>query len=660
VREEKTTHPTDEQLADFVAGKLGHADQMLVESHVAECVNCCEFLRSLPDDTLLHRMRLADTSFLPDETHTGLAPATDRPGEPSSKLPPELANHPRYRIVRKLGEGGMGVVYEAEHRMMQRPVALKVISRRLVNNQEAIERFHLEVKAAAMLSHRNIVTAYDAERAGDLHFLVMEFVAGTSLSQLVRQHGRLSVLHACNFTMQAALGLQHASEHGMVHRDIKPQNLMRTPKGTIKILDFGLARLASEVDSARLTRAGSALGTADYMAPEQVEDSRHVDIRADIYSLGCTLYYLLAGHVPHPDGSVVDKILAHLQQAPRSLAEVRADVPQEVVRIVERMMAKDPAERFQTPAAVVEALRPFSRPTPAGGEPTQIETTSPPPPPPQDMQRDLSDAKAPIQQQTDPFDIPFEDLPLATLPSSAPPARRPPANRVIKQWVRVGLPIGVLALLILAGWLLGPVLRDALLGTGSVPEGESGDGVWFDLMPSLDVAGNSIAGQWRRRGSELSVDSTTSARLVLPYVVPEQYDFEVSFTRESGGDSVALFFVAGSGQATYEIDAWGEHLAGIQNIRGQTMQNNSVAAGHREIHNGTRYTALVRVRRDRVTVYLDDDLIATYEGDGSDLSVIDLWRLPSTSALGVGAYESATTFHRIRVRPVGTSQLLPQ
>ena len=155
--------------------------------------------------------------------------------------------------------------------------------------------------------------------------------------------------------MQAVLGLQHASEHGMVQRDIKPQNLMRTPKGTIKILDFGLARLASEIDSARLTRAGSALGTADYMAPEQVEDSRHVDIRADIYSLGCTLYYLLAGQVPHPDGSMLDKILAHLQQAPRSLADLRDDVSPEVVHIVERMMAKDPAERFQTPAEVVDA-----------------------------------------------------------------------------------------------------------------------------------------------------------------------------------------------------------------------------------------------------------------------------------------------------------------
>lgn len=251
MQEENTTHPSNEQLADFLAGKLGRVDQALVEAHVEDCAECCELLRSLPDETLLQRMRRDDTAFFPDDTQDGLASATDNLQASSSKLPPELAEHPRYRIVRQLGAGGMGVVYEAEHRMMQRPVLLKVINQRLINNQEAIDRFHLEVKAAAMLNHRNIVTAHDAEQAGDWHFLVMEFVAGTSLAQLVQQHGRLSVLHACNFVMQAAMGLQHASEHGMVHRDIKPQNLMHSLKEPSRSWTLGLhawQRISKQAD----------------------------------------------------------------------------------------------------------------------------------------------------------------------------------------------------------------------------------------------------------------------------------------------------------------------------------------------------------------------------------------------------------------------------
>jgi serine/threonine protein kinase len=280
------------------------------------------------------------------------------------ECPRELANHLRYRIIKKLGAGGMGVVYQAEHRLMERPVALKVINRKLVSNNKAIERFRLEVKAAAKLSHRNIVTAHDAEQEGDLHFLVMEFVDGESLAETVKRRGLLPLIHVCNYIVQVAQGLQHAFEQGMVHRDIKPQNLMRTPKGTIKILDFGLARFASESDaseSARLTKVGVTLGTTDYVAPEQVQDARNVDIRADIYSLGCTFYYLLAGRVPFPEGSPVDKLTAHLKQPPRSLVEIREDLPVEVVRIVERMMAKDPAKRFQTPAEVIDVLTPLAR-----------------------------------------------------------------------------------------------------------------------------------------------------------------------------------------------------------------------------------------------------------------------------------------------------------
>ena len=155
----------------------------------------------------------------------------------------------------------------------------------------------------------------------------------------------------------------------------------------------------------------------------------------------------------------------------------------------------------------------------------------------------------------------------------------------------------------------------------------------------------------RRSDGELHVAAAIGARLVLPYDAPDEYDLDVSFTRTSGEHSIALFFLAGSGQATFEVDAWGEHMAGIQNVGGLTMQAPSVPADRRALDNGRRYTARVQVRRGRVSAYLDRELVAEYEGDGSDLSVLDLWQLPRTNVLGIGAYESDTTFHSIRVRP---------
>ena len=256
----------------------------------------------------------------------------------------------------------MGAVYRAEHRLMDRPVALKVIRGDLLGNEAMVERFRREVKSAARLaSHPNIVAAYDAEQAGETHMLVMEFVEGTDLARLVERRGPLPVGEACEYARQAALGLQHAFEDGMVHRDIKPQNLMRTTRGQVKILDFGLARFASEVASqAGLTAEGMVLGSADYIAPEQIDDPHAADIRADIYSLGCTLYFLLAGRPPFPDGSLIQKLMAHSEKTPRPLAEIRADVPPELAQVVERMMAKDPARRFQTPDEVARALAPFA------------------------------------------------------------------------------------------------------------------------------------------------------------------------------------------------------------------------------------------------------------------------------------------------------------
>jgi serine/threonine protein kinase/Leucine-rich repeat (LRR) protein len=336
------SHPDVDQLLAFSLGRLeDEVAEASISAHLDTCADCRQTLEGLPGDALESVVRSSGAAI----TSYALAPKS---------LP--FTDHSRYEIRELLGAGGMGAVYRARHKLMDREVALKVVKAQLVERPGRVERFHREVQAAARLIHPNIVTAFDAEQVGDTHFLVMEFVPGHSLAQVIQERGQLPVALACEYVRQAALGLQHAYEQGMVHRDIKPGNLMVTSAGQIKILDFGLARLASELPGGVTTQEGYVLGTPDYIAPEQAEDSRQADIRADIYSLGCTLYHLLAGRPPFPTGTFLQKIKAHQTQAPRPLTELRPDVPAGLGAVVERMMAKDPVQRYQTPAQVAQAL----------------------------------------------------------------------------------------------------------------------------------------------------------------------------------------------------------------------------------------------------------------------------------------------------------------
>ena len=266
-----------------------------------------------------------------------------------------------YVLLERLGEGGMGEVFKARHQKLGRVVALKLIRKDRLDNPAAVRRFHREVQAAAQLEHPNIVRAYDAGEAGGAHFFVMEYVEGTDLARLVKRHGPPSIERACDYARQAALGLQHAYERGLVHRDVKPANLLLTAKGdVVKVLDMGLARLDRPDHDAgastTLTQEGAVMGTPDYIAPEQARDSHTVDIRADLYSLGCTLYFLLTGRVPFPGGSLTEKLLRHTLDEPRPVQEVRPDTPPGVAAVVRQLMAKRPEDRYQTPAEAAAAL----------------------------------------------------------------------------------------------------------------------------------------------------------------------------------------------------------------------------------------------------------------------------------------------------------------
>lgn len=302
-----------------------------------------------------------------------------------------------YHVLDRLGQGGLSSVYKARHNDHQTLVAIKMIKAEVFASPEGRQQFLQEVEAMARLDHPNIVQFCDADQWRDSYYFGMEYVEGTDLGKVVRLSGALPVHEACIYIRQAALGLQHAYERNLIHRDIKPVNLFLTHasaapasaalfaasgertagnspktmlmKPLIKILDWGLASLRNPngfADEQALENGKSIVGTADYLAPEQACNANTVDIRGDIYSLGCTLYYLLTAQAPFPDGTLMQKLMAHQTAEPRPIEEFRADVPPALTAIIKRMTAKKPVDRFQTPASAALALAPFVRRMPLG------------------------------------------------------------------------------------------------------------------------------------------------------------------------------------------------------------------------------------------------------------------------------------------------------
>ncbi len=263
----------------------------------------------------------------------------------------------KYKLLRHIGSGGMSAVYLAEHTMLKRQRAIKVLPKKRVNDSSYLARFHLEAQATASLDHPNIVRAYDVDNDGDQHYLVMENIEGKDLQTIVKQEGALPLELACNYVAQAAEGFTYAHENNLIHRDVKPANLLVDEKGVVKILDLGLA-LYSDEGNASLTvvHNENVLGTADYLSPEQAVNSHKVDSRTDIYSLGCTLYYLLTGHPPFPEGTLAQRIAKHQTQMPEDIRKDRPDCPRDLVDICVKMMQKKPDRRYQSMGEVADAL----------------------------------------------------------------------------------------------------------------------------------------------------------------------------------------------------------------------------------------------------------------------------------------------------------------
>ena len=263
----------------------------------------------------------------------------------------------RYKLLRHIGSGGMSSVYLAEHTLMHRLRAVKVLPKGRVNDSSYLARFIREAQATAALNHPNIVRAYDVDNDGDTYYLVMEFIEGRDLQNVVKQDGPMPLEMACNYVAQAAEGLSYAHSNNLIHRDVKPANLLVDSKGVVKILDLGLA-LFSDDEKASLTVAHNenVLGTADYLSPEQAVNSHKIDMRADIYSLGCTLYYFLTGHPPFSDGTLAQRIAKHQTAMPDDIRKSRPDCPRDLVDICEKMMQKRPERRYANMRQVADAL----------------------------------------------------------------------------------------------------------------------------------------------------------------------------------------------------------------------------------------------------------------------------------------------------------------
>lgn len=362
-------------------------------------------------------------------------PPADAPAAtlPPASVPGDLAALAQYQIVREIGRGGMGVVYLARNTPLDRLEVLKVMNTAGFDRPGAVERFQREMRTAARLSHPNVVTAYAAHQVGHYLVFAMEYVDGEDLAKVVKatKNKGLPVDAACYYAYQAARGLRHAHEKGMVHRDIKPSNLMRQKLGkkhVIKVLDFGLAKASIEGEAGSdLTGLGKMLGTPDFVAPEQTRDATNADIRADLYSLGCTLYYLLAGRPPFIGRGMYEVLEAHQFHTPQPLTLVRPEVTPELAAVVARMMAKRPDDRYPTPGDVMTALAPFLRPGGAvsvSPTPSDPNTDLRPPSDPGAGPKGVAETVPP--QTTNPVPAVVRTGPAAALPVAAI-VPRPPA-----------------------------------------------------------------------------------------------------------------------------------------------------------------------------------------------------------------------------------------
>ncbi|MDX1944914.1 MAG: serine/threonine-protein kinase [Pirellulaceae bacterium] len=594
----------------------------------------------------------------------------------------------KYVILDKIGAGGMGEVFQAIHRQMERIVAIKVISAKGADSPDAVERFRREVKIASRLSHRNIVTAYDADEHEGSQYLVMEFVDGKSLGALIRARGPFPVENALDVAIQTAEGLTHAHGEGLIHRDIKPGNLLLDRRGTVKILDLGLARAVSELevgaaqDPNDLTRSGQVLGTCHYMAPEQALSARLADERSDIYSLGCTLYCLLTARTPYGGESLVETLLAHRESPIPWLAESRSDIPPRLEATFRKMLAKAPADRQQTMAEVLHELKMCRGPTAATPAPVgQLlaaaeEIVVPPEESDHSTTRNIPQAKDTMNGV------------VLELSEPSGPAERfswlPLASSVL-----VGAGLVSLLLMAFLAWKsprgVTPIVPEpgpdpAVAGPN--PSGEpAADSAWRELLAMVTPRIDTVAGDWRFEGEQLVASGGAGSRIEVPFVPIAGYELRVEFMRAGNGE-LSVMFPVERYPARIFLRGPGENLVGGLDADPAAAGSASEAPrpiplppletskspggaslganpdGEPRLPSTTRgvthtlaITVLLKSRGASITANLDGRQFVNWRGEAADLTLSPDWKLEETTRFGLGSVSPAE-FHSVRVRQI--------
>ncbi len=471
----------------------------------------------------------------------------------------------------------MGRVYKAHHRLMDRIVALKILPEGAADSAQTLERFQQEVRAVARLHHPNIVTAYDAGEVNGLPFLVMEYVAGCDLARHLQAHGPLGVSQAVGVISQVALALAYAHGQGIVHGDIKPANLLLTAVGIVKVLDLGLAGYES-------TNAGEPAGTVDYLPPERMISSTPVDARSDIYSLGCTLFTLLTGEPLFPGRTAVEKMLAHREGRVPSLGRAGAEVPAALESVFRRMVARDPAERWQSMEQVAEALKRTQQP------------------------------------------------------------HRPKWPWITASSVVVAVLLGGVGYLAIQGVRHWVVTEGSQAEQGKVTEaGKAGP---IDLLKVANPEKRSHQGKWELQGGDLVSSAVEQAIVEIPCAVPEEYTLKMQVVRQEGDDAFGIGLVIGGRRCLVVLDAkfkgpGGGHLYGLEMIDGRHCAINETTSKGLVFKNGKASEVLCSVRRGGVLVAVDGITVIDWTGSAERLSVSDYWMTPTDRTLFMASQHSA-------------------
>jgi serine/threonine protein kinase len=544
-----------------------------------------------------------------------------------------------YHVLDVIGAGGMGQVYKARHRIMKRLVAIKIMHTARATNPKLVQRFYREVEAAARLSHPNIVTAYDAgETPGGL-YLAMEYVDGVDLSVILRAVGSLGINQGLNIILQVARGLAYAHKHKVIHRDVKPGNLLLGRDGTVKILDMGLARFTEdEAAEVSLTMVGPLMGTVEYMAPEHAANARDADHRSDIYSLGCTMYRLFTGHLPYGGDTSVEKLIAQREQPIPLLSDAIDDVPENLQGIFARMVAKRPEDRYQSMDDCLADLREIGREaarcnisTLTNVGPASATTVFEEGPPDADTaigeQIELPPATLDAASSTEPPAT--ESGP--SVPGGAAETDEHSAVEAAGPRRRRGMGLLLAEIAIIAGILMGIGLRTFF--SSAPPPVPIGGGQWHDLLRDTDVDRDALAGKWDRLpdGSVMAcLNGTEHARMVAPGALGPNYEVRMLFTRHEGVCGVALILPLGSRhQISVEIDK-SLLTTGVRHVCLASVQN----AGD----------------RTKITFEVDGQESIKYDGPTTDLQCAAEWESP-VGRLGFGVHKDVSAqIHELSAR----------